>query len=149
MTILQAMVVDVRPTTCEYSGTTYESGDTWKDGCTDCSCINGFIRCYTMMSLCLPPPCVEEDRIDNSDECNSCPVCRDGGKLSTLTPCICLALSQLLFATNNAQKARIVRQDMTCVISKRGTLGECNRDKKHCCFHWELNSGLNLGLKQR
>ena len=24
----------------------------------------------------------------------------------------------------------------------------CNRDKKHCCFHWELNYGLNTGLKQ-
>ena len=25
----------------------------------------------------------------------------------------------------------------------------CNRNKKHCCFHWELNYGLNTGLKQR
>ena len=38
---------------------------------------------------------------------------------------------------------------MTCVISHRGTRGACNRDKKHCCFHLELNYGLNTGLKQR
>ena len=24
-----------------------------------------------------------------------------------------------------------------------------NRDMKHCCFRWELDYGLNLGLKQR
>ena len=27
--------------------------------------------------------------------------------------------------------------------------GDCTKDKKHCCFHWELNHGLNSGLKQR
>ena len=27
--------------------------------------------------------------------------------------------------------------------------GECNEDKKHCCFHWELNHELSSGLKQR
>ena len=26
---------------------------------------------------------------------------------------------------------------------------ECTGDKKHCYFHWELDYGLNLGLKQR
>ena len=38
---------------------------------------------------------------------------------------------------------------ITCVISNRGTWGKCKGDKKHCCFHWELNYGLNSGLKQR
>ena len=38
---------------------------------------------------------------------------------------------------------------LTCVISNPGTWGECNRDKKHCCSDWELNFGLNSGLKQR
>ena len=30
-----------------------------------------------------------------------------------------------------------------------GDMGECNGDKKHCCFIWELNYGLNSDLKQR
>ena len=38
---------------------------------------------------------------------------------------------------------------MTCVILNRGTRGGYNRDKKHCCFHLELNYGLNTDLKQR
>ena len=25
---------------------------------------------------------------------------------------------------------------------------ECNGDKKHCCFYWELNKELNLGLNK-
>ena len=29
-----------------------------------------------------------------------------------------------------------------------GDMGGCNRDKKHCCFHLELNFGLDLGLIQ-
>ena len=37
---------------------------------------------------------------------------------------------------------------MTCAISNRGTSGrgQCNGDKKHCCFHLELDYELNLGL---
>ena len=35
---------------------------------------------------------------------------------------------------------------LICVIYNRGT---CKRDKKHCCFHWELNYGLNSNLEQR
>ena len=27
--------------------------------------------------------------------------------------------------------------------------GKCTGDKKHCCFHWEHNHGLNSDLKQR
>ena len=50
----------------------------------------------------------------------------------------------LLIRLNNR-----IFQHLTCVISNRGTLGKCNGDKKHCCFHWELNYGLTLGLKQR
>ena len=40
---------------------------------------------------------------------------------------------------------------MTCVISNRGTWTwrECNGDKKHSCFHWELDYDLNFGLKQK
>ena len=30
-----------------------------------------------------------------------------------------------------------------------GDIGGCNGDKKHCCFCWELNYGLNLCLKKR
>ena len=38
---------------------------------------------------------------------------------------------------------------LSSIISNRGTWGKCKGDKKHRCFHWELNYGLNLGLKQR
>ena len=38
---------------------------------------------------------------------------------------------------------------MICAISNRGTCGECNRDKKHCCFYWELNYELNLSFKTK
>ena len=40
------------------------------------------------------------------------------------------------------------KQHMTCVILNHGT-GGCNGDKKHYCFHCELNYELNSGLKQR
>ena len=42
-----------------------------------------------------------------------------------------------------------VNSHLTCLISNQGTWGECNGDKKHCGFHWELNYELNSGIKQR
>ena len=36
-----------------------------------------------------------------------------------------------------------------CNIEPRDKGGGYNRDKKHCCFHLELNYGLNTDLKQR
>ena len=34
-----------------------------------------------------------------------------------------------------------------CYI-ERGDMGECKGDKIHCCFHWKLNHGLTVRLKQ-
>ena len=69
-----------------------------------------------------------------------------------------LNASRTVFRTNSLEENQMLRMklllslscfQMTSVISKRGTWGECNGDKKHCCFHQELNYRLNLGLKQR
>ena len=38
----------LRPRHCVYQGTTYASGESWKEGCTQCSCEDGETNCFKM-----------------------------------------------------------------------------------------------------
>ena len=49
----------------------------------------------------------------------------------------------------DVQTAPCIDQYMTCVISNQGTWGDCNRDKKRCCFHWELKLLTEFGFKTK
>ena len=45
-----------------------------------------------------------------------------------------------------SKMGRVTKYLTICNI-KPGTWGKCKGDKKHCYYHWELNYGLNSGLK--
>ena len=45
----------------------------------------------------------------------------------------------------SGQKDKLEIYDPSYIES--GDMGQCNGDKKHDCFHGELNCGLILGLK--
>ena len=40
------------------------------------------------------------------------------------------------------------KSTLLCVTSNRGTWGKGNGDKRHGCFHLELDYGLNSGLNK-
>ena len=57
--------------------------------------------------------------------------------------------NDMLVPSHNTSTLMELYVQITCVISNREKWGECNRDKKHCCFHWELNYELNSGLRKQ
>lgn len=106
---------DYEGKTCSYNGSTYESGDSFRDNCNTCLCHNGEVQC-TLLACGQEQPSQEEapyvdgirlpneptegsacvyadqyfsegDQFSAEDGCNSC-VCSDGNVSCTAVACL-------------------------------------------------------------
>ncbi|XP_018585658.2 protein kinase C-binding protein NELL2-like [Scleropages formosus] len=67
--------------TCDVRGALYRDGDAWTDGCKNCSCTNGTVRCESL--FCPPAQCPPDSApvFVNGSCCRECqPVCLFGGR---------------------------------------------------------------------
>ncbi len=75
-------------TECVYDGRTYSNGESWKNDCLFCSCLNSAASCSDMdcRDRCVHEGQMYEPGSNRSDSCNSC-VCNAGAWTCTEREC--------------------------------------------------------------